>query len=121
MPQIPILAPLLDQMITRDTETRFSAAQALEFFEEMVSGLDVTQLAAPLPDEAYTGDYERYDRWAGLSEDFVKRWGHLREPPIPTKIKLLRLICQYQWAASAIRLVRRTVDGIVKQIRRCYS
>lgn len=113
-----MLAPFLDRMVTRDIGTRFSAAQALEFFEEMVSNLDATQLAvvpAPLSSMSMTWTYDEYDRWAGLSEDFVKRWGHLREPPIPTKIKLLRFICQYRWAASMIRFVRRTVDAIVKR------
>jgi hypothetical protein len=114
-----MLAPLLDQMVTRDTKARFSAAQALEFFDEMVLGLDATQLAVvplPWPLNGVTR-YDYQDRWAGLSEDFVKRWGHLREPPLPMKIKLLRIICQYRWSSSVIRLARRAVDVIIKYIR----
>lgn len=86
---IPMLAPLLDRMTTRDIKHRFTADQALRFFEDSYSDLTEFQLSV----EQYQGPdvlYDEYDRWQDLSEEFKRKWAVYREPPTPLITKLLR-------------------------------
>jgi hypothetical protein len=89
-----MLAPLLDKMIFRDVANRFTAAEALQFFEEMYSGLTEDQLefkefTHPL---GYTF-YDNYERWRDLPEDFRQKWTAYRQPPLSLTTRALRAIC----------------------------
>ncbi|PPR06492.1 hypothetical protein CVT26_004581 [Gymnopilus dilepis] len=84
-PSVPFLAPLLDMMITRDLKRRFTASEALRFFEENISQMSALELEAPLEEDHSGGhlDYDEYDRWKELPLDLQKQWAMYREPPIP--------------------------------------
>ncbi len=110
-PFIPMLAPLLDGMVRRDVSSRLTAAQALDFFEQLLPTADLEGCPPPPPvtyldeDDGYAW-YETYDRWADLPDQFVRQWGHLREPPVPRATRILRWMCRRVWLASVIRGLR---------------
>lgn len=85
-----MLAPLLDKMTTSEIENRFTAAEALHFFEEMLPELteDQLNLEEYLNPEGYIS-YE-YDRWRDLPEDFQRKWAPYRQSPTPLMTKVLR-------------------------------
>jgi hypothetical protein len=107
---VPMFAPLLDRMTTRDIGRRFTASQALEFLENFASELTQEQLQdlAP-PWELDHPPYEKYDRWAGLPDTFIQEWGHFREPKVTFQIRLLRRICDYDWGYTLVQWVRQVV------------
>ena len=105
-----MFAPLLDRMITRDLSRRFTAREALEFLEGFASELTEEQLQLPEPFLVRRGIcYENYDRWKRVSEEFIKNWGHFREPKLSFQIRLLRKICDYHWGYIAIQWARRII------------
>ncbi|KAK7676329.1 hypothetical protein QCA50_020712 [Cerrena zonata] len=74
---VPPLAPFLDKMITPDVSSRYTASQALNAFTELVKELDGSILlseSVPLPISPATQTWQSYDRWAGLPEDFVRKY-----------------------------------------------
>lgn len=88
---VPLLAPFLDRMITRDMEKRFTAPQARSFLEMLRSSLSVTQLNSVIP-RATPRSAEKYNRWIGLPEDFIREWSSYREAPTPWWVRALRRI-----------------------------
>jgi hypothetical protein len=106
---VPFLAPLFDKMIARDVNRRFTAAQALSFFEEHVTTVPQKVLTRdPTPGEISSLAWDEYDHWAGLPPMAVAHWQHLREPPLPRLTAFLRHICgAYPWAELIIREIRR--------------
>lgn len=110
-----MLAPFLDRMITRHIEKRFTAAQALEFVNDIIANASEAQLSIPEdedPDARETGHYEIYDRWRGLPTDFQEKWRAYREPiGIPFSWKMLR----------ALRRIRWLPEPLIPRIRRFTS
>ncbi|KAK0445394.1 kinase-like domain-containing protein [Armillaria borealis] len=82
-PYAPCLAPLLDMMVTHDYKRRFTASEALKFFEDMYPLLPEEQLQAFPPMLPHPEDHETFDRWKDLPPDLTKRWASYREPPLP--------------------------------------
>ncbi|KAF8911930.1 hypothetical protein CPB85DRAFT_1303102 [Mucidula mucida] len=113
-PLVPMLAPLFDSMIHWNVESRLTAAQALQFFDDLYPQLDQEQLQSypPKYDLRTSRPYEEHDRWARLPEDFVKQWSHMRMPKVPITIKLLRLICRPRFGAALVRTLRRMIDKL---------
>ncbi|KAF9003278.1 kinase-like domain-containing protein [Cyathus striatus] len=108
IPHAPMLAPLLDKMVTRNIQDRFTACQALQFLEEMRAELTEQQLAAPIDMTVHNENYEVYDRWMGLSAEFTARWTEYREPPMPRSTKILRAVCSYHpWLHHSIAWIRK--------------
>jgi len=108
-----MLAPLLDQMTTRDIGRRFTAQQAIKFLEEFSCGMsheDLEQSPPPRTDLCNWMSYEEYDRWRYLPEDFLRNWGHLREPKPSSTIKLLRYICEFHWGRVVVQLIRSAIN-----------
>ncbi|KAF9011291.1 hypothetical protein BDQ17DRAFT_1420683 [Cyathus striatus] len=106
-PLAPMLAPLLDKMISRNVRSLFTASQALQFFEDMYTELTEEQLLAPINMRVQIENYEEYDRWAGLPADFVKTWAAYREPPVPRLTKIIRAICMFHpWIVCSVAWVR---------------
>ena len=110
LPTVPMLAPLIDGMVTRNVARRFTAAQALEFFEELCLQISQEQLsfnpgwhAAGQP---FVYDDIRADRWRNLPDEFVRAWSHLREPKVPMKTRLLCRICRNVWCRRTVMLIR---------------
>ncbi|KAG6867196.1 hypothetical protein C0993_012328 [Termitomyces sp. T159_Od127] len=105
---VPMLAPLLDRMTTRNITRRFKASEALQFFEEQVVPLTperVLSFAAESNHRYVTYDY--YDRWKYLDPDFVAKWAAYREPPVPYHIRFLRKICSSAWVFRIVSSIRR--------------
>ncbi|SJL04409.1 uncharacterized protein ARMOST_07775 [Armillaria ostoyae] len=95
-PYAPFLAPLLDMMVTHDYKRRFTASEALKFFEDMYPLLPEEQLQAFPPMLSHPEDHETFDRWKGLPPDLTRRWASYREPPLPRFTRILRYLCEYR-------------------------
>ncbi|KAF8880445.1 kinase-like domain-containing protein [Gymnopilus junonius] len=122
-PAAPFLAPLLDRMTTRDLERRFTAYEALRFFEEMFSQMSETQLKTPYwvkESEVYL-PFDEYDRWKDLPSDFVNKWSSYREPPIPLLTKFLRWLCGPEWAHHVIAYIRWFAYSLVSMPTGVFS
>ncbi|KAG6846874.1 hypothetical protein H0H93_011339, partial [Arthromyces matolae] len=69
-PVVPMLAPFLDKMTTRNLSSRFTAAEALEFFEHHVldSQIVVLDIYIPMarPLDQPRIHYDECDRWKHL-------------------------------------------------------
>ncbi|KAF8909770.1 kinase-like domain-containing protein [Gymnopilus junonius] len=101
--EIPLLAPLLDRMTTRDLQRRFTASEALGFFEDMYSQMTQTELARWVDSRGRGGlPYDQYDRWQRVPADFAKQWAIYKEPPIPWTTKVLRAICGIPWICHVV-------------------
>ncbi|KAH7887245.1 hypothetical protein F5I97DRAFT_1828376 [Phlebopus sp. FC_14] len=107
---VPMFAPFLDRMITRNVPTRFAAPEALSFFNDHVlpsvppSTLDDHP---PPKDEYEFRTPEIYDRWVGLDPDFVKTWEAYRLPPLKWWTKVLRWICGYPFGLIMVQSIRK--------------
>jgi hypothetical protein len=104
-----MFAPLMDQMTTRHISRRFTASEALQFFEDFQLHLIQEQLdiCPPERDRHSHCPYDEFDRWSPLPEDFVQMWSHYREPNIPSMTRLLRRICCDDWGLAVVHLIRR--------------
>ncbi|KIM35890.1 hypothetical protein M413DRAFT_449518 [Hebeloma cylindrosporum] len=120
--RLPMLAPLLDWMTTRDIERRPSAAQALEFFEQLRSELTDDQLDM---EDVYAGAefelYDEFDRWKDIPDDFATKWASYREPPVPRLTKFLRWICEPRWMWTIVPWVRWTFFQFTTLPRRAFT
>ncbi|KAK0490301.1 kinase-like domain-containing protein [Armillaria novae-zelandiae] len=97
-PYEPMLAPLLDKMVTRTVSNRFTASEALAFLDDFLPSV---HLGTPVPTDFLAGYYEQYDRWKDLPPEFIQRWSSYREPPVPRTTIWLRKITYwgtgYHW------------------------
>ena len=108
-----MFAPLMDRMTTADLSCRFTASEALEFLEARASELTQEELEyfVPPPSQRYA-PHDQVDRWKGLPDEFIKTWGHFREPKLSFQMRLLRKICDYDWGLIAVQLVRRVITKL---------
>ncbi|KAG2006966.1 other/AgaK1 protein kinase [Coprinopsis cinerea AmutBmut pab1-1] len=90
---LPLLAPLFDSMTTRDVSRRFTAAQALEFFEAEVSLLDKDALSKRIRMPDYRKHHEVYDRWKDIPEPLAIKWRGNRCAEITRWTHFLRWMC----------------------------
>ena len=105
-----MLAPLIDGMTTRDVSRRLTAAQALQLFEDLHPQASDEQLDTdPYQCEWYDRRYDdvQVDKWAGLPPEFVRAWGHFREPKLPLWTRVLRSICKPLWGYYTVQWIRR--------------
>ncbi|KAH7890135.1 hypothetical protein F5I97DRAFT_1850396 [Phlebopus sp. FC_14] len=112
---VPMLAPLLDRMITRDIPTRFTATQALTFFDDYVLPSATPSALGGRPperDRTILSEPESFDRWARLDPEFVKKWAAYRLPPLKRSTKILRWICGYHVGQFLVRSIRRAARAI---------
>lgn len=106
-----MLAPFLDRMIARDVRKRFTAAEALEFLNNVIQNANEAQLSISQDADSFVGHYETYDRWKGLPQDFQVKWAAYREPVgIPLSWKMLRAIRESCWLPESLILnLRRLI------------
>ncbi|PPR07269.1 hypothetical protein CVT26_012429 [Gymnopilus dilepis] len=106
--QVPFLAPLLDKMTTRILGNRFTASEALDYFNKMYAQLTDAELQQPVREKESEdfAPYYLYDRWASVPPDFAQNWAHFKEPPIPWTTRALRRICQREWRFHVVAYVR---------------
>jgi hypothetical protein len=101
---MPFLAPLLDKMVAHDVRRRFTAEEALSFFEAHAASVPRdARVAKPADFASWNG----YDRWAPLPTVLVQEWCHLREQRPSRTTLLLRRVCERSWAERLIRAMRR--------------
>ncbi|KAH9476050.1 hypothetical protein JR316_0011620 [Psilocybe cubensis] len=74
----PLIAPLIERMVTSRVDKRFTAKEALAFAEGILP--TVTGMRTPLPDQTpITSIYCKADLWKDLPEEFVAQWADYRE------------------------------------------
>lgn len=111
-----MLAPLLDRMLARDPDARFTAAEALAFLDEFHDGyradggINVLQ-KWPL-DRDHVDREVVVERWTGLPEEFVREWSRFREPPMSRTGRLLQAACEYDFISKLVRCARRVLDVV---------
>ena len=104
----PLLAPLFDKMTTRVVSQRFTAEEALAFFERAVDTLPSNLLPSPVTITGastaigYTGSY-----WNSLPSDFCDRWLLYRSPPPSWTDKVLLHIFRTDIGWNILHYVRR--------------
>ncbi|KAH9477423.1 hypothetical protein JR316_0009636 [Psilocybe cubensis] len=80
------------KMITWDLRRRFTASEALQFFEQSLSEMSQKELETPHPTMLRPdATYLNYDRWAGLPLDLKEKWKMHKTPPIPWHLMFLRV------------------------------
>lgn len=97
---IPLLAPFLDRMVTKNLQRRFTAAEGLRFVERIILESKESQLSTSEYRDPEYGlfTFETYDRWKSLPADFQMKWSAYREPVgIPFSSKILRAIVASVW------------------------
>ncbi|KAF8884758.1 kinase-like domain-containing protein [Gymnopilus junonius] len=124
IPTSPLLAPLIDRMLTADIEKRFSASQALDFTEYILSNVSQTTRSWRKP-RSWSGGYYERDRWNDLPEDFVSTWASYRDNSFSsiTKIQLwfvFRGGMPAWYVLYSCRCIHRAVSGIPKAIQRIF-
>ncbi|KAG6887184.1 hypothetical protein C0995_000582 [Termitomyces sp. Mi166 len=110
----PMLAPLFDMMTTRNITRRFTASEALKFFEEQIEPLTPGLEKIGCRPLAHTGRYDAFDRWKDLDPEFVKKWAEFREPPVPRHIRTLRTFCERLWGWRLVHRIRHLGRFIVQ-------
>ncbi|KAF9563628.1 hypothetical protein CPC08DRAFT_632647, partial [Agrocybe pediades] len=123
IPELPILAPFLDMLTTHKLQRRFTAFEALAFFEDFYGNLSEEQLNRRSPPRKYSGLwYYEHDRWASVPPHLAKKWAIYREPPLSWKTKLLRRLFEYEWMYyPRVILVRKFLAQIPKTWRAVIS
>ena len=86
-----MLAPLFDRMTTHDLTRRFTADEALDFFQNEYSTLREEQLNRPVtPDRGGSS----FDYWDHMPPYLAEKWAHHRTPPVPLSYPVLRWLCK---------------------------
>ena len=91
---MPLLAPLMDQIVTSNIQRRFTAAEALAFVEDIQSQLTPLQNSQLLPIKGDLQIWCEIDKWTGLSDDFISKWSSFRENLYSPSKRFLSWICQ---------------------------
>ncbi|KDR82383.1 hypothetical protein GALMADRAFT_237664 [Galerina marginata CBS 339.88] len=122
---LPLLAPLLDKMTTRHLHDRFTASEALQFFEEMRSQLTADEIAGDfIPEQGNSLDqylYFEYDKWKHVPPKFATKWASYREPPVPWTTKILRRLCENTWVYYTVVYIRWFFFQLASCRRRLYT
>ena len=107
VPAIPFFAPLLEYMITDNVEHRFTAAQALRFFEHNRSTLSAEELSKETPSDT---PYPRTTvPWESLPLPFVAKWSFCRDPPTAIWTRVLRWVNATHLGHTIIQFIRKVI------------
>lgn len=98
-------------MVTLDYKKRFTAVEALQFFEDMYSLLTQEQLQASPPNCSINIDYCIFNRWRDLPPELVQRWTSYREPPMPMVDQSAALHMRLSSDSSCHRLCSTNVES----------
>jgi hypothetical protein len=102
----PFFAPLFDKMTAHDVRRRFTAEEALVFFEKHAPS--IPQTTKLVLDPWGNGSDEVRDYWADVPSPLVEEWARFREPPVSRTTIFLRHICERSFRAErVIRALRR--------------
>ncbi|KAI0070464.1 hypothetical protein K474DRAFT_1608634, partial [Panus rudis PR-1116 ss-1] len=104
------LAPLFDKMTTHIIQERFTASEALSFFNsEIQRSLSDDCLDKPVtlgPAPICLVDW----CWKDLSPEFCTRWRSYRTPPIPWYDRVLDWVVSFRLGWRLVRYIRRTLN-----------
>ncbi|KAI0332327.1 hypothetical protein GY45DRAFT_1237135, partial [Cubamyces sp. BRFM 1775] len=79
--QVPLLAPLFDQMTTHIIPHRFTALEAANFIEYVYAGLSDTTLNSPVTIKSEWDSCTNTDLyWSQTPPEFAARWSAYRTP-----------------------------------------
>ncbi|KIM38156.1 hypothetical protein M413DRAFT_447921 [Hebeloma cylindrosporum] len=106
-PSIPLLAPLIDGMVTHHVPDRFTAQEALSFLDEAQLEMTPGQLEErPNLRESITV-YDKFDRWSNVPPALVEKWGRYRErSPSYFAIHVIYPLCMRPWGVSLVYRTR---------------
>ncbi|KIJ56991.1 hypothetical protein M422DRAFT_773713 [Sphaerobolus stellatus SS14] len=106
--QVPLLAPFFDGLLTDNLSKRFTAPQALAFFENVMSAVspDVMKEAVPFPNDP---QWDKYDRWAKVPHSIQTQWSSYRISPPSLFTRLLRKICSTRIGLKIMFFIRKTL------------
>ncbi|KAF9560143.1 hypothetical protein CPC08DRAFT_690409 [Agrocybe pediades] len=125
IPHLPDLAPFIDMLTTHKLHQRFTASEALEFFENFYADLSEEELAKELNvwnDVPHPQPYYDCDRWASVPPHLARKWAIYREPPLSLRTRLLRKLFQHKWLYyPKVILVRQFLAKIPKAWRALLS
>lgn len=110
-------------MTTRDIQQRPTAAEALEFFDELYKELTEEQFQSMnyQVEKKYCQVYNEFDRWKLVPDDFALRWAPYREPPISHTTKLLRWICSKKYLWHVVPWIRWFFFKLTHPVRCVYT
>ena len=110
-----MLAPLFDRMLTHDLKRRFTADEALEFFQKEYSELTEEQLNdfTP-PNEGGSGS----DCWDYIPPHLAEKWACHRTPPVPLSYPVLRWLCRRRPMEHVVPWIRWLLFSLVTFPRR---
>ncbi|TBU25143.1 hypothetical protein BD311DRAFT_670288 [Dichomitus squalens] len=111
IPVVPQLAPLFSRMTTHVINERFTAAEALSFYDENLSRLPDDLLAHPLA--LSTGFEQLWDPdvyWSLLAPQDRQRWQLYRVPPRSWGQQLLAWVVETEMGWRIIRGLRRILN-----------
>ena len=107
-----MLAPLFDRMLTHDLKRRFTADEALEFFQNEYSELteqQLNRLTYPHPYEEGSG----FDCWDRIPPHLAEKWACHRTPPVPPSYPVLRWICKKRPMEHVVPWIRWLLFSLV--------
>ncbi|PPQ82539.1 hypothetical protein CVT25_007148 [Psilocybe cyanescens] len=119
---LPLLAPLLDMMTTWDLERRFTASEALQFFEERLSEISEDDLSFKFFfDTCIDQRYNEYNRWENVPPEFAERWKAYKVSPIPWRLKMLRFIYRHSRNGHILPMIRLSLFRLSSMPYRFYK
>ncbi|RDX44624.1 hypothetical protein OH76DRAFT_1359251 [Lentinus brumalis] len=111
---IPEFATLFDQMTTHVIHDRFTASEALAYFDQAVSRLPDHTLQSQIVldiDSDWEWDYEEKAKryWSFIPFELAATWVEYRTSPSSLETRFLRYIFGYRVGRYLLRYVRRTL------------
>ncbi|PFH49992.1 hypothetical protein AMATHDRAFT_86072 [Amanita thiersii Skay4041] len=108
----PLLAPLIDMMVTPDIDKRFAAQQ--EFFSKLKSEMEEEELKRTISTDIpeVTTPWRDFQRCNGLSNEFIQKWSAYRVPPPSVPRRILRAFCGHAWGWNTVHCIRRIFQTI---------
>ena len=108
IPDIPLLAVLLNKMITHDLGSRFSSLEALQFCKFIQSTLSEEQflLSPPLNNENLQ-EFTQEISWDRIDPDSIGSWSTYCTRPVHFTTRVLRWITSYRIGKTLVQSIRR--------------
>jgi hypothetical protein len=110
-----MLVPLFDRMTTHDLTRRFTADEALEFFQNEYSELTEEQLNHLV---APNRGGSRFNCWDRIPPHLAVKWACHRTAPVPLSYPVLRWLCRRRPMEHVVPWIRWLLFSLVTFPRR---
>ena len=110
-----MLVPLFDRMTTHDLTRRFTADEALEFFQNEYSQLTKEQLGCHT---YYDSNRSSSECWDLIPRHLAEKWACHRTPPVPLSYPVLRWLCKRRPMEHVVPWIRWFLSSLVTFPRR---